>query len=487
LFGAGASAPGYLGIHPFIEAHPEAVFIRQTHVATRDDAEGKRRAALELAQQIFCRRDTPGLSLSDRFALKPNLTATRGRGLDFAIVTDPWVTEGFIAGLCRTGVRAGNIYARDGLYVDQPHIGYKEMCLRAGVHYDDQENRAPSPKQCAEGVVFRRTQYLGPYNYPDTHVINIAKLKTHGMGLTLCVKNLQGTNIPPYIHFCGGLEKAIAQDFQPGAQDHLDDLQEKHQQAGIPRWDTAQAAYMEQWVERAIDNYSLLRSSILLNLVEAVYGQNGDGFTRGPGAGGAPEIFLTNFILFGKDAFRVDIIGHWLGGQEPGNFGLFHIGKERGVSTALNPRNIPIYRWEDTGPKLTPLETLPRTPLATPYMQREGEPLYHVCNESYVYPSEPQAACLSGGQRPAVRVLGHTQPGNRTAALNLEFSLPRSAPARLEIYNAFGERLAVPAEGHFPRGVHAVDWMASERAAGLYTCRLRAEGGETTASLLLRL
>ena len=485
LFGADHAAGGYLGLHPFIEAHPEAVFIRQTHVATRDDAEGKRREALELAQRIFCRRPSPGSSLSGKFAIKPNLTATQGRGLDFAIVTDPWVTEGLIQGLCRTGLPAGNIYARDGLYVDQPNIGYKEMCQRTGVHYNDEESRAPMPKECPSGVVFRRTQYLGPYNYLDTPILNVAKFKTHGMGLTLCVKNLQGTNIPPYIHFCGSLEQTIAQDFQPDAQDHVDDLQVKHQQAGIPRWDTAKAGDMERWVERAIDNYSLLRPSIMLNMVESVYGQNGDGFTRGPGAGGVPEIFMTNVMLFGKDAFRVDIIGHWLGGQEPGNFGLFHIGKERGVSTALNPHNIPVYLWEDRGPKLIALDKLQRTPLATPYMQREGEPLYHVCNQPYTYPSEPQAACLSGGERPGLRVLGESRPGGRAVALSLEFNLPRQTQARLEIYDAFGERAGVLAEETFHRGVHAVDWVPGRRPTGLYTCRLRAEGYESSPRAIL--
>jgi hypothetical protein len=335
-------------------------------------------------------------------------------------------------------------------------------------------------------VVFRRTKYLGPFNYPGTHLINVAKLKTHGMGLTLCVKNLQGTNIPPYIHFCGGLEKAIAQDFQPSAQSHLSDLQDKHQQAGIPRWDTAKAGYMERWVERAIDSYSLVRPSILLNMVEGVYGQNGDGFTRGPGQGGTPEIFMTNVLIFGKDAFRVDIIGHWLGGQEPGNFGLFHIGKERGVSTALNPHNIPLYVWENAGPKLTPLDTLARTPLATPYLQREGEPLYHLCNEPYAYPSEPQAACLSGGESPGLRVLGQTQLGNRAAAVTLEFNLPRDTEAQLEMYNVFGEPVGVPAEGYFRRGVHAVDWMTRQRPPGLYTCHLYADGDTSTTGILLR-
>jgi uncharacterized protein (DUF362 family) len=486
LPGPDGATPAYLGLHPFIETHPEAVFIRQTHVSARNDLEAKRREAFELARRIFSRRDSPGLSLTDKFAIKPNLTATRGRGLDFAIVTDPWVVEGLIDGLRQTGVSAGNIYARDGLYVDQPNIGYKEMSQRSGVHYNDDDCRSPMTKECPDGVVFRRTKYLGPFNYPGTHLINVAKLKTHGMGLTLCVKNLQGTNIPPYIHFCGGLEKAIAQDFQPGAQSHLSDLQDKHQQAGIPRWDTAKAGYMERWVERAIDSYSLVRPSILLNMVEGVYGQNGDGFTRGPGQGGTPEIFMTNVLIFGKDAFRVDIIGHWLGGQEPGNFGLFHIGKERGVSTALNPHNIPLYVWENAGPKLTPLDTLARTPLATPYLQREGEPLYHLCNEPYAYPSEPQAACLSGGESPGLRVLGQTQLGNRAAAVTLEFNLPRDTEAQLEMYNVFGEPVGVPAEGYFRRGVHAVDWMTRQRPPGLYTCHLYADGDTSTTGILLR-
>jgi len=485
LAGSGDAAPAYFGLHPFIEAHPEAVFIRQTHVSARSDSEAKRREAFEFAQRIFCRSDSAGRSLTDKFAIKPNLTATQGSGLDFAIVTDPWVVEGLIAGLRQTGVGAGNIYARDGLYVNQPRIGYQEMAQRSGVHYSDDDSRSPLTKECPDGVVFRRTKFLGPFNYPDTHLINVAKLKTHGMGLTLCVKNLQGTNIPPYIHFCGRLEKAIAQDFQPGAQSHVDDLQDKHQQAGIPRWDAPKAGDMERWVQRAIDSYSLVRSSILLNIVEGIYAQNGDGFTRGPGKGGTPEIFMTNVLIFGKDAFRVDIIGHWLAGHEPGNFGLFHIGKERGVSTALNPHNIPLYRWEDARPELIPLDRLARTPLTTPYLQREGEPRYHLCNEPYAYPFEPRSASLTGGESPGVRFLGHTRPGNRAASLTLEFNLPRGMDARLEMYNTFGERVGVLAEGWFRRGVHAVDWAAQQRHSGLYTCRLWADGRQSTTSIVL--
>ncbi len=484
MLGREGADPAYVGLHPFIEAHPEAVFIRLTHVTTRTDSQAKRREAFDLARKIFVPCESPGLSTTDRFAIKPNLTGTLGKGKDFAIITDPYVVEGLVDGLRQVGVKAGNIYARDGLNVDQPGIGYQEMSQRSGVHYSDDENRSPAPRECPDGVVFRRTKYLGPFEYPDTHLLNVAKLKTHSMGLTLCVKNLQGTNISPYIQFCAGLQKAIAADFQPDAQSHVDDLLDKHQRAGIPRWDTAKAGWMEMWIERTIDSYSLLRSSVLLNIIEGVYAQNGDGFTTGPGQGGVPEIFLTNVLIFGKDAFRVDIVGHWLGGQEPGNFGLFHIGKERGVSTALNPHNIPIYRWDDAGPRLVALDQVARTPLATPYLQREGEARFHFCNEPYAYPSEPKAACLTGGESPGIRVLGPTQSGCGGKSLALEFNLPRDGQVHVEIYDSFGQRVGVVAEGLTRRGVHAVDWQPQQRPSGPYTCRLWAEGASRTASII---
>ena len=130
-----------------------------------------------MARRIFSRRDSPGQSPSDKFAIKPNLTAVEGRGLNFAIITDPYVVEGLIDGLRHAGVRAGNIYARDALNVDQPGIGYEEMSQRSGAHYSDHDCRSPMPKECPDGVVFRRTKYLGPFNYPDAHLINVAKLK----------------------------------------------------------------------------------------------------------------------------------------------------------------------------------------------------------------------------------------------------------------------------------------------------------------------
>ena len=55
-------AAGPLGLHPFVEAHPEAVFIRRTKVAAKTDAEAIRREALALAREVFTVRRGPGLA-----------------------------------------------------------------------------------------------------------------------------------------------------------------------------------------------------------------------------------------------------------------------------------------------------------------------------------------------------------------------------------------------------------------------------------------
>jgi hypothetical protein len=365
--------------------------------------------------------------------------------------------------------------------VDQPGVGYVEMAQRTGVHYADDDSRSATVKECPDGIVFRRTRYLGPFNYPDSYLINVAKFKTHSMGLTLCVKNLQGTNTPPYIRFCGGLQPAIAGDFQPDAQDHVDDLYARHREAGIPRWETERGPWMEMWVQRTLDSYKLIRNSIGLNIIEGIYGQNGDGFDGGPGKDGIPEIFMTNVLIFGKDAFRVDIIGHWLGGHEPGNFGLFHIGRERGVSTALDPRTIPLYDWEDKGPTPVRLDHFPRTRMAAPYLEKPGESRFHMCDEPFVYPSE--RAAVSSPEQPVIRILGESRPANSRAAVVFEYNLDRDGEALVDVRNFFGDRVAVLSRGWHRKGTHMSEWDVLRARAGTYYCRLQTPGTARTIRL----
>jgi hypothetical protein len=474
-----AQAPSRpLGLHPFVEAHPEAVFIRRTKVAAKTDGEAMRREALALARGVFTVRKGKGLALTQTVAIKPNLTSTKKTGLTHAIVTDPFVVEGLVDGLAEMGIARGSIFVREGLMVEQPTTGYPEMALRAGVHYGDEDSRTPTTRECPDGVVFRRTKYLGPFAYPDTFLINVAKHKTHSMGLTLCVKNLQGTNVPPYIRFCGGTNPAIAADFQPDAQAHVESLYEKHLRAGLPRWETAKGLYMETWAQRTIDHYALIQPSVGLHVIEGVYAQNGDGFDGGPGASGLPEVFMTNLLVFGRDAFRVDIVGHWLGGHEPGNFGLFHLARERGVTTALDPRNVPVYAWEDDGPRLAPLDGFARVPLATPYLQKAGEERFHLCNEPFAYAPEAKAACLSGGERPSLRALGEARSHDGRTSLSVEYGLPAEGPGCLEVYDPLGARVGVLAQGRMARGLHTSTWRPERLPPGEYWWRFRAQGAD---------
>jgi hypothetical protein len=352
------------------------------------------------------------------------------------------------------------------------------MAARTGVHYDDCVDRETAFKDCPGGVVFKRVGYMGPFMYPDAYLINVAKFKTHAMGLTLCVKNLQGLTVRPYLRFCEELQSQIADDFQPDAQQHCDALHQQHREAGIPRWDHEKAAWMEVWAQRALDNVAVVRSAVGLHMIEGISGQNGNAFTSGPGPGGTAEVFLTNLVLFGKDPFRLDILGYWLGGHEPGNFGLFHLAKERGLSTALDPRNIPVYLWEPSGPKLTPLAELEkfRTPLVSPYLPRPGEPLYHLCNEPYDYPSEPAAVSLNHGERPALRLLGRMLTERSESTAILEYEIPSPADAALDVYDATGQRVRGLAAGPFARGVHMASFDTRGVAAGQYFCNLRMAG-----------
>jgi uncharacterized protein (DUF362 family) len=404
--------------------------------------------------------------------------------LTYAIVTDPYLVEGVIGRLKRLGVPAGNLYLREGLSLDQPGLGYSDLARRSGVHYADADSRTPTTKECPEGVVFRRTKYLGPFNYPDSWLINISKFKSHPMGLTLCVKNLQGTNIQPYIQFCFPPVKSIFQDFQPDWEQRIADLHAKHERAGLPRWYTEKGNYMERWVQRTLDHYSLIRSNIGLNIIEGIYSQNGDGFTVGPSKAGGVDVFMSNLLVFGKDAFRTDIIGHWLGGHEPGNFGLFHIARERGFSTALNPRNIPVYLWEDAGPVLTPLEEFARTPLATPYLAKADESAFHLCNESFNYSPEPSSACLTGGAKPDFKLLATRTRGSGSCELLVEYQLPSTAPASLELFDAAGARVGILAQGNFQRGIHLASWSIESPASGPLFGRLLTNGFEQFSKLI---
>lgn len=415
----------YFSLHAFIESHPEAVFIKRTNVPAKTNAQAKQSVGFEFAQEVFVYGTTGGIPLSHKIAIKANVTHTEGKGNTpdgMGIITDKHFTEGLIEGMQGLGFRSNQMYLREGNWLkdgycstDLMNTGYVEMAERTGIHslyFPDgrritdltlenlQAGTEVVWKDCPDGVVFKRIGYMSPYNQKGSWLLNISKFKAHYMGMTLCAKNLQGMCVSPHVRFCEN-EAATYQhpdfvlaDFQPGFADHVAALHAQHLQAGIPRWDRPGDNYssgygMERWAQRTCDSLSV--TDIGLNVIEGIYGRNGNGFMKGPDPEGKAEDFMTNILIFGKDPFRVDIIGTWLAGHEPGNFGFFHIAKERGLSTVLNPGDIPVYIWDKDNPQQTSLSNLERIPLATSYLRRDyngqSEPLYHLVDEPFDYQS----------------------------------------------------------------------------------------------------
>ena len=415
----------FFSLHPFIETHPEAVFIKRTHVPVKTNAQAKHSAGFDLAQELFLFGTAQGIPLSHKVAIKANVTYTEGMGNTAAgmgIITDRHFTEGLIEGMKDLGFQANNMYLREGNWLkdgycaaDLAYTGYEELAAATGINSlyfpsgrritdlrleDLEEGTEVVWKEPPDGVVFKRVGYIAPYNREDAWLLNISKFKTHGMGMTLCAKNLQGMAVSPYVRFCESESATykhpdtVLRDFQPDFPERVADLHAEHLRTGFPRWDRPGINYnsglgMERWAQRTCDSLSVTDAG--LSVIEGLYGRNGNGFMLGPGPDGKAEDFMTNVIIFGKDPFRVDIIGTWLAGHEPGNFGFFHIAKERGLTNVVNPWDIPVYLWDKDTPQPTSLGNFERTPLVTPYLRRDydgqTEGQYHMVDEPFAYPA----------------------------------------------------------------------------------------------------
>jgi hypothetical protein len=314
--------------------------------------------------------------------------------------------------------------------------------------------------------------------------------------MTLTVKNLQGSCVYPYVRFCNSIAEIqayaanVLTDFQPDLQARINALYARHASEGIPRWDRPGSDYtggagMELWAQRTCDSHSVMSPG--LSVIEGIYGRNGNGFTVGPGPSGEPEDFMSNCIVFGTNPFLVDVIGAWLAGHEPGNFGLFHIARERGFLTTFNPAAIPVYSWETGGPALTPVSSFTRTPLVTNYLRRDynggSEDVYHLVNEPYTYTSTVHS---SRNAAPRLSYLSSIrQAGSGTSAL-LTYSLPQSGNVRIDVFRASGELVDVVSNGWASAGTHMVSWHCTRRPAGMYYCRFWADGYSEVKNILVR-
>ena len=530
------AAQRYFGLHPFIEAHPEAVFIKHTNVQKKTDSLAKKNEGLALAREIFVKKDTPGIPISHRMVIKPNITCSKGGAnveAGMGIVTDPYLVEGIIEGMKELGISGDQFHLIEVNCPEDFSVrGYTQMAERTGAHLRNLNRDVKTLNEgdditwvdCPDGVVFKRIAYLAPVNQPDTWLLNIAKFKAHGMGLTLCCKNQQGMCAQTYVNFCGKVGRIknypahIRADFQPDLEKHINDLYDKHVEKDIPRWDRPELSpggghWMETWSQRTCDSLSVTDTGLCI--IEGIYGRDGN-FQVGPGPNGEAIDYMTNILIFGKDKFKVDIIGHWLGGHEPGNIGLFHIAKERGLSNALNPMNIPVYRWENGVPILTSLTDFERTPLETYYLQRNygggNELLWHLVDEPFDYPSEtisvgqsslPKAdvwgrrkypsgeevkrGTVSAGYTgsPQTYVLGQNFPNPFNPTTFVEYHIPRDGNVKIEVFNEVGQLVDVLVDKWHIKGVHVVPWNAKGKASGIYFYRFMTDNFQATRKMAL--
>jgi hypothetical protein len=537
IFAAQSKPSGYFGVHPFVENHPEVVFIMRTHVDYKTNSEACKQAGLNFGRSVFVPMDETGSPVTSIIAAKPNLTAhdpvdlKKGLTLEdtMGITTDVFFVEGIFNSLMELGISGKNMNTRDinGGMVAEPR-GYVAMGQRTGatvvagkthITKADDANDASSFvwKEVPDGVVYERIPYLWPFNAPNSWNLNLAKFKAHEMGLTLTGKNLQGTNASPFQGYCQKwqaidsmkrLEKIIKkQVINPKVREIVDAGFKIHQHT-IPRWDIPDYPHdapgyidligdynvlcMELWAQRTIDNHSA--SNYGLHVIEGIYGRDGD-FNWGPNPYGNENIkqplgrawdYMTNIIIFGKNPWLVDDIGHWLGGHEPGNFGLFHIAMERGKLNMMNPRNIPVYEWQDGVAVRRPLSSFTRTPLRTFHLQRyqQNEPFWHLCDEPFDY-GKVNERKPSIPDKPTSRVLNQHYPSPNNPQLTIEFSVPERGWALVEILDRNGGNLEVITNEVCESGFHMAGWNTSKYASGSYKYRLRFNGFAEVHDLLL--
>ena len=381
LAGASLGIPqAYFGLHPFIERNSKAVFIRRTRVAEIGDQESKKREGLMLAREIFLPMGQPGIPITHRIVLKPNYMATAAQ-----------FYEGVVTGLKEVGLRQLHfVEAND--YPGWGQAGYVQINERLGVQMNEPERRPRHLREnwdinwstVPEAVVYKRIPHFVPVNEPDAWLLNIAKWKTHGMCMSLSVKNEQGLVVIPYTRFCvgwrmvTGVPDFMKPDIQPNVEAVIKKFFDRHVKLNYDRYDSrAKLTPMDQeiWAHKTCDHMSVMKTG--LAMIEGICGRDGD-FDDG-------RNYLTNLVMFSKDKFRLDVIGMYLGGHEPGNVNLFRIAKERGLTDTFNPWEIPIYEWKDGTAIPRKLTDFARTPLKTYYLAKPGEPHYHLVNEPFDY------------------------------------------------------------------------------------------------------
>jgi uncharacterized protein (DUF362 family) len=358
------------------------------------DSAAKLKEGIAFARDVFVPADA-GVPVSHRIILKPNFTSVRNHRPhheNWGTGTDPQFYEGIIVGLRELGLNKFHFIEANNFH-SWNFRGMADINDRLGVECNEPERR---PRNFAEGremtwtkvpdpVVYTHIPHYAPVNEPDTWLLNIAKWKSHGMCMTLATKNEQGLVVKPYVRFCSGWRMVtgvpdfMKENIHHDVERRVNSFFDRHVRMNYARYQSKadlSPVHQEIWAHKTCDNAQTLKTG--LAVIEGIYGRSGDGF-------GIGDDKLTNLVMFGKDKLRLDMIGMYLGGHEPGNVNLFRIAKERGLLDTFNPHEVPVYEWVDGKPVRRQLTSFTRTPFPTYYLQKDNEPRFHLVNEPFDY------------------------------------------------------------------------------------------------------
>jgi len=109
----------------------------------------------------------------------------------------------------------------------------------------------------------------------------------------------------------------------------------------------------------------------------------------------------------------------------------------------------------------------------------------------FVQPLPPSASCVTTGVEnqewnvPTTLFLSQNYPNPFNPNTTIEFALPKSVHATLEIFDLLGREVATLVDEQLPAGSYKREWHAQDMASGVYVYRLQAGEFVKTKKLLL--
>jgi len=417
-------------VRPEIKDNPRAVFLIETHVDARRDAEGfypgtadqLHKEGQRISKQLLVKGTKKGGSTF----IKPNFTDT-GEGRFFkrnnGVLTAPDFVVGVVEHLREIGnpnVACGetptNAVRHRLNSVYDSFDPYDILMIEAGYqrfeHYNKNELNWSDP---VDSPVWNRIPYYKPIFDKDNFLLNIATLKPHITGITtLTVKNLQGCVPKGYGQFCWpGIQLELQSEtagidfgrgFQKDAIQNVEKWYVKHRAAGFKHWEEKRWGdydkYLElggyetykkvknnvserrdflkqigsslfreeSWIHRGLDSAKTLKQD--LNIIEGIIATDGGAHDWSR----LYDDYLVNIVVAGCSPYEVDAVGSYIMGHDPREVWYTRVAKEKGYGEC-DPNKIDIYWIRENG-DIVPVRNLAeikRVPLGLDWY-RSGNP-----------------------------------------------------------------------------------------------------------------